>query len=336
MGVEQGASHGGGGYRVPIVNIVFLDRGTIGPGVALRPPGFEHRWENHERTRPEQVVERLADADIAITNKVPITAAALGELPRLRFVAVAATGTNIVDLEACRERGIPVSNIQGYAATTVSEHTFAMILALRRNLFQYREEVIGGVWQAAEQYCYFNRPIHDLAGSVLGIVGTGAIASAVSSLGRAFGMRVRHHSLSGRTDVPGFDLVGVDELFATADVLSLHCPLTDASRGLVNLGRLRQMKRGALLVNTARGEIVDLDHLEQALVEGLIGGAAIDVSPVEPPPFDSPLMRLSRRHDFLLTPHTAWASVEAMQVLADQLIDNLEAFVAGEPQHVVN
>lgn len=317
------------------LNIVFLDRGTIGPGVRLRRPAFGHRWTEHERTAPIEVRDRLADAEIAITNKVPITAQTLEELPDLRLVAIAATGTNIVDLAACRARGIVVCNIQGYAATTVSEHTLAVILGLRRNLFQYRSEVIAGAWQAARQFCYFNRPIHDLAGATLGILGTGAIAASVGRLGACFGMRVVHHSLSGRTAVDGMVLVDADRLFAEADVVSLHCPLTERSAGFVDATRLAQMKADALLINTARGEIVILEDLEDALLRGRIGGAAFDVAPLEPPPADSPLMRLASRSDFLLTPHTGWASVEAMQVLADQLIDNLDAFAAGRPIHVV-
>lgn len=318
------------------MNIVFLDRGTIGPGVEIRRPGFAHHWVEHERTAPGEVRGRLMDAEIAITNKAPIDAATLAAVPSLRFVAIAATGTNIVDLAACRERGIVVSNVQGYAATTVSEHTLAMILGLRRNLFQYRSEVIEGAWQAAAQYCYFNRPIRDLAGATMGIVGTGAIGAAVGRLGACFGMEVLHHSLSGRRAVEGMTLVGADRLFAESDIVTLHCPLTERSRGLVDRQRLAKMKPDALLINTARGEIVVLEDLEWALDNERIGGAAFDVAPTEPPPPGSTLMRLAPRPNFLLTPHTAWASLEAMQTLADQLIDNLEAFAAGRPIHVVD
>lgn len=315
--------------------IAFLDRGTIGPGVELRRPTFDHQWTDYERTDPDEVIARLQGVHIAITNKVPIRSETLAHLSDLRFVAVAATGTDVIDLAACREREIRVSNIQGYAATTVAEHTFAVILGLRRNLFQYRNEVIDGAWQDAQQYCYFNRPVHDLAGATLGLVGTGAIATAVGQLGEAFGMRVIYHSLSGRT-IADKELVSLNELFGTADIISLHCPLSEASRSLVGRLRFEQMKPDALLVNTARGEIVDLEDLQVAIDGNLIGGAAIDVAAVEPPPLDSPLMKLASHPNFLLTPHTAWASVEAMQVLADQLIDNLEAFVSGSPQHLVN
>ena len=316
-------------------HIVFLDRGTIGPGVELRRPAFDHQWTEYQRSDPDEVIARLAGAHIAITNKVPIHGETLDALPDLQFVAVAATGINVIDLAACRARGIPVSNVQGYAATTVAEHTFAMILGLRRNLFQYRAEVIEGAWQDAQQYCYFNRPIHDLAGATLGLIGTGAIATAVGHLGQAFGMRVIYHSLSGRT-IADKELVGLNELFETADIVSLHCPLSGSSRSLVGRAQFQQMKPEALLVNTARGEIVELEDLQVALDQSLIGGAAIDVAAVEPPPLDSTLMKLASRPNFLLTPHTGWASVEAMQVLADQLIANLEAFVAGNPEHVVN
>lgn len=293
------------------MNIVFLDRGTIGPGVTIRPPGFKHTWIDHHQTAPQETVSRLADADIAITNKVSIGEAELAQLPNLKFIAVAATGTNVIDIDACRKRNILVSNIQGYAKTTVPEHTFAMILALRRNLFQYRQEVIDGKWQASGQFCYFNRPIRDLAGSTLGIVGTGAIAQSVAQIGKAFNMKVIMHSLSGRKRVEGISLASMDELITTSDVISLHCPLTEKSEGLFSAETFAKMKVDAILVNTARGQIVDLHALEKALKNNQIGGAAIDVAPVEPPPMDSPLMKMSALPNFLLTPHRQDASLRS-------------------------
>ncbi len=318
-----------------LLKVVFLDRGTIEKSVQIARLSFVHDWLEYRQTSADQVPERLQGADIVITNKVPITAQHLGVLPKLKFIAVAATGVNVVDIDACRKYNVIVSNIQNYAATTVAEHTFAAILSLSRNLTEYREQLLAGVWQQAQQFCFFNRPIHNLSGMTLGIVGTGAIATAVGCLGNAFGMTVIYHSLSGRPKVEQKELVSLDKVFRSADVLTLHCPLNAASNLLVNRHRFEQMKNTALLVNTARGEIVDIEDLEFAIINGQIGGAAIDVAPVEPPPENSALMRLLAQPNFLLTPHTAWASIEAMQELVDQLIENIEAFASGRPLRVV-
>ena len=251
------------------------------------------------------------------------------------MIAMIATGTNVVDLDACTEHGIVVSNIRNYATTAVPEHTIATIFALRRNLIQYREEVIAGAWQAAQQFCYFNTPMHDLAGNTLGVLGTGSIATALGKLATSIGLKVVHHSLSGRHEFDG-QLVSLDELMTESDVVSIHCPLNERSHGLINGERFRQMKPTGILVNTARGEIVNLDDLEQALESGMIAGAAIDVVPEEPPPPNHVIMRLARRSNVLVTPHVAWASVQARQSLVDQLIRNLEAFAVNAPQNVVN
>lgn len=318
------------------LQVVFLDRDTIEKSVSIGRPSFAHQWQEYGQTQTDQVVERLQDATIAITNKVPITAAHLRALPKLKFITVAATGINAIDIEACRTADVLVSNVQNYAATTVAEHTFAVILSLSRNLTEYREQLSAGAWQQARQFCFFNRPIHNLSGQCLGVIGTGAIATEVGRIGAAFGMKVKYHSLSARPRAEDKKLVSLDEIFESSDVLSLHCPLTELSNLLVNRRRFEQMKKQALLVNTARGEIVDIEDLEYALNNELIGGAAIDVAPTEPPSPDSPLMRLLERPNFLLTPHIAWASIEAMQMLADQLIENLEAFAADQPIRVVS
>ncbi len=314
--------------------IVFLDRATIGPTVNIRPPGFNHEWQEYEQTAAEDVVKRLEHAEIAISNKVAITTAMLSQLPNLRCIAVAATGANMLDLSACKEAGVVVCNIQGYAKHTVPEHTFSTILALRRNLMEYREQVNAGAWQAAGQFCFFNRPIQDLHGATLSLLGTGTIAQETGRLGEAFGMQVQYHSLSDRSD-SGLPLVDFESLVSTADVLSIHCPLNESSNAIINAAVFSKMKSTALLINTARGQIVDIQALSDALEQRLIAGAAIDVCDQEPPAHDALVMTLAKRPDFLLTPHIAWASENAMQTLADQLIDNLEAFVAGEPQNVL-
>ena len=314
--------------------IVYLERESI--IAEIRRPAFAHDWVEYPATAPDQVVDRLAGADIAIINKVPLPAAAIAALPELKLVAVAATGTNIVDLDACRARGIVVSNIRGYAEHTVPEHVMALLLALSRNLIAWRQTVQAGRWQQSAQFCLFDHPIRDLHGATLGLIGAGTLGNGVARLAEAFGMRVRRAEHKGAATVrPGYTAFA--EVLATADALSLHCPLNDDTRGLIGEAELRAMKPSALLINTARGGIVDEAALIRALREGWIAGAGFDVITAEPPPADHPMVdaQLLALPNFLLTPHVAWASRPAMQTLADQLIDNLEAFVAGRPQNRV-
>ena len=317
-------------------SIVFLDRKTLGPNITVRRPSFPHQWREFDRTSAAQVVDRLKDVDIAITNKVAINSQALDELPNLKHIAVAATGTNVVDLAACKVKGISVSNIQAYAMQSVPEFTFAAMLGLRRRLFQYREEVQQGVWQQEDQFCFFNEPIYDLAGSTLGIIGTGSIAIAVGKIANAFSMRVLYHSPSGRNYLENGELVDLKTLCARSDIISIHCPLNDKTNGMIDASCLSLMKPTALLINTARGDIISLSSLKHALDTNVIAGAALDVLPKEPPDAADPIMALTKSPNFLLTPHIAWASEQAMQTLADQLIDNVEALVKDQPQHIVN
>jgi glycerate dehydrogenase len=308
--------------------IVFLDRETLPPEIVLRPPGFPHRWVDYDRTAPAEIVERAASADIIVVNKVRLIAATLARLPRLRLVAVAATGTDNVDLTYCRANGIRVANVRGYAATSVPEHTFALILALRRSLIAFNDAVRAGRWQEAGQFCFFAGPIADLAGSRLGIVGAGTLGRAVAELGRAFGMTSLFAGRKG-VDHPPAGYTPWAEVLDTCDVLSLHCPLTPETRNLIALPEFRAMRRRPLLINTARGGIVNEADLVAALDQGLIAGAGFDVLSEEPPPPDHPLLSLAGRPNFLLTPHVAWASRQAMQTVAERIIDNIEAFVAA-------
>jgi glycerate dehydrogenase len=312
-------------------SIVFLDRDSL--MAEVRRPAFEHTWREHGASGAGQVLERLRGATIAISNKVPLRAAEIAQLPELKMVAIAATGTNNVDLDACRARGIVVSNIRNYSLVSVPEHCLSLILALRRNLKAYGADVDAGRWQASSQFCLLDHPIADLAGSRLGIVGYGTLGKQVAALGRAFGMRVSVSSRSpvGDADV---DVVGLDELLASCDVVSLHLPLSAQTANMIGARELASMKRGALLINTARGGLVDEAALARALTEGTIGGAGFDVLSEEPPAPDNPLLAL-RLPNFILTPHVAWASAGAMQTLADMLIDNIEAFAAGTPLNVL-
>ena len=314
-------------------NIVCIERGTLGPSINLRAPRFAHHWQDHDKTGVGDIASRLADADIAVVNKLPIGEAVLSRTPKLRMIAVTATGTDNVDLAACRSRGIVVSNIRGYAMTTVPEHSFALILALRRGIVGYARSVTQGAWQRAGQFCYFDYPISDLRGSRLGIIGGGAIGAAVATIGRAFGMDVVFSTQRGGPERPHY--IPFEAVIETADVLTLHCPLTPATRGMIDRAVLRRMKPTAILINTARGALIVDEDLVEAVRGGWIGGAAVDVTAPEPPPANHPLMKLTDHPNFILTPHTAWASVQARQAVADQLIDNIEAFVAGAPRNDV-
>ncbi|EXI86983.1 MAG: Glycerate dehydrogenase [Candidatus Accumulibacter regalis] len=314
--------------------IVFLERESI--IAEVRRPDFPHHWVEHAQTLQHEVKERLAGATMAIVNKLQIDAELIAALPALQMVAVAATGSNNIDVDACRERGIVVSNVRGYAVHSVPEQVLAMLLALSRNLFAYRQAVVDGRWQRSGQFCFFDYPIRDLHGATLALIGSGSLGSGVARLAAAFGMRVlrseRKDALSVR---PGYTPFA--EALRQADVVSLHCPLNAETARLIGEAELRSMKTSALLINTARGGLVDEAALARALHEGWIAGAGFDVLSVEPPRSGNALLapELLALPNFLLTPHVAWASQPAMQALADQLIDNLEAFARGEPQHVL-
>jgi len=313
-------------------HIVFLDRASLRANV--RRPALEHDWQEYPATPADEAAGRLQEATIAITNKVPLRAATLERLPQLKMIAVAATGYDVIDLHATRARGIAVANIRNYALHTVPEHTFTLIAALRRNLLAYRADVERGRWQQSEQFCFFDHPIRDLHGATLGIVGEGVLGQGTAGIARAFGMRVLFAD-HAPPKAPGIEYTPLGELLAQSDVVSLHVPLTTATRNMIGIEELRRMKRTALLINTARGGLVDERALVQALREGLIAGAGFDVLTTEPPRDGNPLLELSLPN-FILTPHIAWASDGAMQSLADQLIDNIEAWAAGRAQNLVS
>ena len=311
--------------------VVFLDRASL--KATVRKPACAAEYVEHGKTACGEIVARLSGASIAITNKVPMRAANLAQLPQLRMIAVAATGYDVVDVPYCKEHGIAVANIRNYAVHTVPEHAFALILALRRNLLAYRQDVENGVWNTSDNFCFFAHDIGDLHGATLGIIGEGAIGQSTAAIGRAFGMRVLFAD-HAPPKMPGVTFSPHEQVLGEADVISLHCPLLPSTRNLIDLAAFRAMKRTALLINTARGGLVDEAALLQALDEGLIAGAGFDVLTVEPPRNGHPLLDL-RRPNFILTPHIAWASDGAMQFLADQLIDNIERWDAGSPQHLV-
>lgn len=311
--------------------IVFLDRASI--RATIRRPDFPHEWVEFPATAPAEVVPRLQRASIAIVNKVALKADEIESLSALRLVAVAATGYNLIDIDACRRRGIAVTNVTGYAVNAVPEHAFMLILALRRNLLGYLGDVADGAWARAPQFCLFDRPIHDLHGSTLGVIGFGKLGQAVGALAQAWGMRVLIAEHQDRAAVrPG--RTAFRTLLRESDVVSLHCPLTDETRGLIGAAELSEMKRDAILINTARGGLVDETALVNSLRVGQIAGAGFDVLSEEPPVNGNPLLE-ANVPNLIVTPHNAWASREAMQRLADHLIDVIEAFVRGEPRNLV-
>lgn len=312
-------------------HVVFLDRSTLQANV--RRPSFEHTWQEYAVSSVVELPQKLRDATIVITNKVPLRAEVLQHLPKVKMIAVAATGYDVVDVAYCKANNIAVANIRNYAVHTVPEHTFAMILALQRNILAYRRDVENGRWQQVDQFCFFDHPIRDLYGSTIGIIGEGVLGQSTANIARGFGMKVLFAD-HAPPKAPGVEFTPLDQVLAQSDIISLHSPLTPDTRNMIGMEELRKMKRSAILINTARGGLVDEAALVQALKEGVIAGAGFDVLTKEPPKEGNPLLDL-RLPNFILTPHVAWASDGAMQFLSDQLIDNIEAFVKGSPQHLV-
>lgn len=313
---------------------VFLDQETVDNDdldlSRLRAALPEWRW--YHVTRPEEVIPRIAEANVVVTNKVRLDEAALRAAPNLRLIAIAATGTNNVDLDAAHRLGIAVCNIRAYATPAVVQHVFALILALSTRLMEYHQAVRAGRWQRAPQFCLLDYPIREIAGKTLGIVGYGELGRGVARVAEAFGMKVLVANRPGRPAEPG--RVPLPELLPQVDVLSLHTPLTPETRGLIGARELALMKPDALLINTARGGIVDEAALADALRQGRLGGAGIDVLSVEPPTDANPLLAPDIPN-LIVTPHTAWASREARQRAVDQVAENIRAFLAGTPRNLV-
>jgi glycerate dehydrogenase len=311
--------------------IVFLERNTV--QARFRRPDFDHEWVEYGESLQEQVVERLGGATIVISNKLGLREPDLARLPELKLIAIAATGVDCVDVDYCRARAIAVSNVRGYAANSVSEHVLMLMLALRRNLLAYREDVQQGGWQQSKQFCLYTHKLHDLRGSTLGVIGYGAIGRAMTRLAESIEMRVL---ISERKDATAIreGRTPFAETLRQSDVVTLHCPLTGDTRDMFARAEFEMMKRDALLINTARGGLVGAQALIDALQNGVIAGAAFDTLREEPPRAGNPLLELNLPN-FIVTPHVAWASDEAMQALADQVIGNIEAFVRGQPRNLV-
>lgn len=317
------------------MKIVLLDAHTANPGdVSWAPFESIAPCEIHPRTPLAETIARCASAPVVITNKAPMTREIIEALPDLKYIGVIATGFNVVDTAAARERGVIVTNVPGYGTPAVAQHVFALILELANNVGASAQSVAAGAWQSGPDFCYWDKPIIELAGRTLGIIGYGEIGAAVARIGQAFGMKVLASKRNWGAGPPaGIEAADADTIFREADVISLHCPLTDATKHLVNQRTLGLMKKTALLINTGRGPLIDDHALAAALEAGTLAGAGVDVLSVEPPRDGNPLLGAK---NCLVTPHVAWASREARVRLIAACAANVKAFLAGSPVNVVN
>ncbi|MDY2946691.1 MAG: 2-hydroxyacid dehydrogenase [Mannheimia varigena] len=312
-----------------MLNIVFLDRTGIPATHEIPRPHFAHTWTEYDSTTAEQTFERVKDADIIVTSKVLLQRDLLAKLPKLKLIAITATGTNNVDLEAAKAFGIAVKNVTGYSTVTVPEHVIGMIYSLKHRLTDYcRDLITSDRWATCGQFCYVDYPIQDIQGSTLGIFGKGNIGAEVARLAQAVGMKVIFAEHQGATEIrEGY--TAFEEVFKQADIISLHCPLTDKTKNLINAETLALMKPTAYIINTGRGPLIDEQALLNALEQGKIAGAALDVLVKEPPEKDNPLILAARRlPNLLITPHVAWASDSAVATLVNKVTQNMEEFVA--------
>lgn len=312
---------------------VFLDRDSVGDDLDLSAlHGLADRWDLHGATDAGDTLARLQGADLVISNKVVLDRDTLAACPQLKLICVAATGTNNVDLAAAREFGMTVSNVTAYGTPSVVQQVFALLLALTTRLLEHRTAARDGRWAASPYFCVLDLPFRELAGKTFGIVGYGELGHGVARVAEALGMDVLISQRPGGDDRPG--RVPLDELLARADVVTLHVPLADNTRNLINAERLALMKPDAVLINAARGGIVDEAALAAALRNGRLGGAGLDVLAVEPPRDGNPLLDLDLPN-LIVTPHVAWAARESRQRLMDQVVDNIRAFIDGAPRNRV-
>jgi glycerate dehydrogenase len=318
------------------MKIVVLDGYTLNPGD--NPwTGVETQGDFtvYDRTPADQILERAAGADILLTNKTPLTAETISQLPDLKFISVLATGFNVVDVAAARERNIPVSNVPIYGTDSVAQFVFAILLELSHHVAMHSNLVKEGAWTAQPDFCFWKTPLIELSGKTMGIVGFGRIGRRTAALAAAFGMNVIAHDLyqGEAPDIDHFEWVGMEDLFKRADVVSLHCPLTPENTGFVNAALLKTMKPTSFLINTSRGPLVNENDLAEVLNAGTIAGAGVDVVSAEPIQEDNPLLKAN---NCLITPHIAWATLEARQRLMQTTVENVAGFIDGNPVNVVN
>lgn len=310
------------------MKIVFLDSTAIPKHISIPRPNFEHQWVEYEYTSPEQTVERTKDADIVITSKVVFNREIMQQLPKLKLIALTATGTNNVDLIAAKELGIEVKNVTGYSSVTVPEHVLGLIFALKHSLMNWYKDQLSAKWAESKQFCYFDYPITDIRGSTLGVVGKGNLGAEIGRLAEALGMNVLYAERKGASTIrDGY--LPFEQVLQEADIITLHCPLTPETTNLINAQTLKLMKPTAYLINTGRGPLIDEQALLEALESGMIAAAALDVLVKEPPEKDNPLIQAATRlPNLIITPHVAWASDGAMEILVKKVTQNIEDFVA--------
>ena len=320
-----------------VTKIVVLDRDGLPERIQIARPMRSHEWVEYGTTDAASVAKRLESADIAITNKVPINSEVLRRCPNLKHIAVTATGYNIVDIDACIKNSVSVSNVPSYAATTVSEHVIASSLMLRREIPRYANSVQSGDWQKSSMFCLFGKPFSNLSGSTIGLIGMGEIGKATAQKAHALGMNVQFCARREHDPIqaPYANQVELKKLLQSSDILSIHCDLNDSTLGMIGGEELSLMKRGSILINTARGGIVNEKAAVKAIQDQHLGGLAFDVLETEPPSEASPLLSISHLPNVLITPHIAWASEQAMRHLANTVAENIEAFLNGNPTNIV-
>lgn len=318
------------------MKLVVLERNSVGTDVDVSC--FEKFGEvvYYPNTVAENTAERVKDADIIISNKAPMNENTLKDAPNVRLICLFATGFDCVDLAYCKSRGIKVANVVNYSTAAVVQHTFLLALALEEKLAFYDDYVKSGAYAAQDRFSNFDRVFGELDGKTWGIVGMGNIGRRVAQVAQALGCKVIFYSASGKSSCTEYERVEFDELLAQSDILSLHCPLSDRTRGLIDKEALSKMKKSAILVNVARGPVVDTQALYEALTEGQIAAAGLDVLEKEPISRDNPLSSITDSTKLIITPHMAWASKEARTRLVDEVMKNIEAFLRGEERNVVN
>ena len=320
------------------MNIIVLDGFTLNPGDNSWSPIESLHGVNvkiYDRSSEDEIAERCHHADIILTNKTPISAETLSKLPQLKFISVLATGFNIVDIKAAEERNIPVSNVPEYATNAVAQYVFAVLLSLIHRPEQHDFAVKAGEWSRCKDFSFQLFPVMELAGKTMGIIGMGKTGSAVARLAYAFGMQVisYHPSKTASSEADFYRWCSLEEIFSNSDVISLHCPQTEKTTGLINETALNRMKPSALLINAARGALINEQDLADALNSRQIAGAALDVLSMEPPELGNPLLNAQ---NCLITPHLAWTALEARQRLMQQTRDNIQAFIEGNPVNVIH
>lgn len=317
------------------MNIVILDGYTLNPGDLNWEPLHElGKVTIHDRSSNDEIVERASKAEMLIVNKVVLNENILDQLPLLKYIGVTATGYNNIDIIAAQKNGVTVTNVKAYGPASVAQHTFGLLLALTNHLELHSQSVHNGEWAASKDFCYWKTPLIELSGKKLGLIGLGDIGSKVANIAKAMGMNViAYRKNPSKTENPGITMVTLEKLFHDSDVISLHCPLTDETKEIINKNTLSQMKKSAFLLNTGRGPLINEQDLADALQKEVIAGAGLDVLSTEPPAVDNPLLSAP---NCIITPHIAWASFEARKRLLQITADNIRAFINGEAKNVVS